>query len=98
MCDGSDPIQCIRCGAVSYNEPGKTPITCKTCWESLQSVLTEARRDCLAFEQQARSFNQQCCALTTQLLREANQVKQELFRLEFEIKIKKENATKDTEK
>lgn len=38
----SDPIICIECGATSYNEPGKTPIRCASCWEKLKARAKKA--------------------------------------------------------
>ena len=38
----SDPIICIECGATSYNEPGKTPIRCASCWEKLKERAEKA--------------------------------------------------------
>lgn len=32
----SDPVKCITCGAVSYNEPGKTALHCNKCYENSQ--------------------------------------------------------------
>ena len=40
----SDPIICIECGATSYNEPGKTPIRCASCWEKLKARAEKAER------------------------------------------------------
>ena len=41
----SDPIICIECGATSYNEPGKTPIRCASCWEKLQARAEKAETE-----------------------------------------------------
>jgi len=38
----SDPIICIECGATSYNEPGKTPIRCASCWKKLKARAEKA--------------------------------------------------------
>ena len=37
-----DPIVCIECGATSYNESGKTPIRCASCWEKLKERTEKA--------------------------------------------------------
>ena len=41
MCEA---IKCIRCGAVSYNEYGKTPLTCNSCYAQLQQQIATLER------------------------------------------------------
>lgn len=47
----SDPVICIECGATSYNEPGKTPIRCASCWEKLKSRAEKAETEANKYEQ-----------------------------------------------
>ena len=35
----NDPVKCIKCGAVSYNEPGKTSLYCGGCYDDLQAKI-----------------------------------------------------------
>lgn len=37
----TDPIVCIECKAVSYNDPGKTPIVCPACVKAKKIKLIE---------------------------------------------------------
>ena len=38
----NDPVKCMNCGAVSYNEPGKTDLYCGGCYRASDSRLKEA--------------------------------------------------------
>ena len=41
----NDPVKCMNCGAVSYNEPGKTDLYCGGCYRAPDSRLQEAVKE-----------------------------------------------------
>jgi hypothetical protein len=41
----TDPIVCIKCGATSYNDPGKTPVCCNRCWTKQEEQLVSLRAE-----------------------------------------------------
>lgn len=47
----SSPVICIECGATSYNDPGKTPIRCASCWEKLQARAEKAEGELAALRE-----------------------------------------------
>src|SRR5574340_513518 len=53
----TDPVVCIECGAMSYNDPGKTPIRCATCWETLQAERDRFRDRCAELEMRLDVYN-----------------------------------------
>jgi hypothetical protein len=41
----SEPVVCITCGAVSYNDPGKTALHCHGCYEGLAKEVRRLREE-----------------------------------------------------
>ena len=41
----SEPVKCMNCGAVSYNDPGKTDLYCGKCYRAPDKRLVEAVKE-----------------------------------------------------
>jgi len=90
-------IKCVRCGAVSYNESGKTPLTCNACYEKLQNreakLEVETKR-LLTEHEMDRKHIEYVEQINANLAEQNKQLQVEIERLQKRLTVLEEQALK----